>query len=95
MSRRRLPAPCNHPACPTITVDTYCAAHAQPARRSPAWPRLRAAVLAAEPACRDCGRPATEVDHIVPLRRGGAELDAANCQPLCRRCHHIKTRNDP
>lgn len=30
---------------------------------------------------------AVEVDHIVPLHKGGAELDASNCRPLCKPCH--------
>jgi 5-methylcytosine-specific restriction protein A len=37
---------------------------------------------------------ATLVDHIVPIRDGGAILDPANCQPLCRRCHDLKTVED-
>jgi 5-methylcytosine-specific restriction protein A len=46
--------------------------------------------LALEPYCRWCGRPAEDVDHIVPLARGGTN-DEANLQSLCRRCHVAKT----
>jgi 5-methylcytosine-specific restriction protein A len=39
-------------------------------------------------------REATLLDHIVPIRDGGAILDPANLQPLCRWCHDIKTIED-
>jgi 5-methylcytosine-specific restriction endonuclease McrA len=50
------------------------------------WRRLRLRVLAEEPVCAipGCGRPSTEVDHIVPLAAGGAPLDRANLQGLCQ-----------
>ena len=61
-----------------------------------AWRRLRQHVLAAHPLCGDCataGRTtaATEVDHVVPISRGGAALDEANCRSLCKRCHSRRT----
>jgi 5-methylcytosine-specific restriction protein A len=44
--------------------------------------------------CRACGRiGATEVDHIVPVARGGG-WELANLQLLCGFCHQIKTRLD-
>jgi 5-methylcytosine-specific restriction protein A len=45
--------------------------------------------------CRDKGRAtfATELDHIVPLHKGGLD-DDTNRQGLCRRCHAAKTRID-
>jgi 5-methylcytosine-specific restriction endonuclease McrA len=46
--------------------------------------------------CRACGRRCRvaqlEVDHIVEIARGGAPLDPANLQTLCRGCHREKTR---
>lgn len=43
--------------------------------------------------CRRRGRRAElEVDHIVEIARGGAPLEYANLQTLCRRCHRDKTR---
>lgn len=59
------------------------------------WRRIRERVLAEEPFCRECGkagviRLAEEVDHIIPLRRGGTH-DRSNLQPLCGECHKRKT----
>lgn len=68
------------------------------------WLSLRAAILARHPFCADPfgehteqHRPvgATEVDHIVPrIARPDLELDERNLQPLCRRCHRRKTRQE-
>ena len=63
------------------------------------WRRLRRAVLACEPLCRCCeaaGRAnaAAEVDHVVPIGRGGEEWDRANLQPLCRACHEAKSARE-
>lgn len=54
---------------------------------------LRKRRLRAEPLCRMCmeeGRVAAaeEVDHIVPLHRGGTDTDD-NCRSLCRE-HHLR-----
>lgn len=51
-----------------------------------------------EPLCRAChaaGRStvAEEIDHIVPLFKGGTD-DFANLQPLCKSCHADKSRQD-
>jgi len=34
-----------------------------------------------------CGNGAAEVDHVVPLGRGGNN-DPGNLRSLCRACHH-------
>jgi 5-methylcytosine-specific restriction endonuclease McrA len=53
------------------------------------WRRLRAQILAGNPACAICRvRPATTVDHIVPVSRGGRELDPQNCRPACAPCNY-------
>ncbi|MFD1141853.1 HNH endonuclease signature motif containing protein [Larkinella insperata] len=67
-------------------------------RRKP-WRSLRASILQSEPLCRECKgnkrlTPATMVDHIKPIRLGGAPLDADNCQPLCDRCHAKKSARE-
>jgi 5-methylcytosine-specific restriction endonuclease McrA len=59
------------------------------------WQAIRARVLRVEPRCRRCRAPATDVDHIVPLRvllaHGRDPYDPANLQPLCGSCHRSKT----
>ena len=55
------------------------------------WRKIRARVLAERPMCAThCGRAATEVDHVIPLKRGGTN-DRSNLVPLCKRCHSRKT----
>jgi 5-methylcytosine-specific restriction protein A len=63
------------------------------------WRRLRALVLAEEPLCRRClaeGKfvPTEEIDHILAIKDGGAELKRENCQGLCGPCHRVKTRRE-
>ena len=100
----RPPHPCNRPGCPALTRERFCPAHARAemarldsergtvAERGYRghWPKLRAAVLRAEPACRACGAPASHVDHIVAKRRGGTD-EWSNLQALCATCHRQKT----
>lgn len=44
-------------------------------------------------ACVKCGaKGRIEVDHIVPLRDGGAPYELGNLQCLCVPCHSRKTR---
>lgn len=38
--------------------------------------------------------PATEVDHIVPVARGGALYSDENLQDLCSECHRAKTQGE-
>lgn len=59
---------------------------------------IRARVLRANPLCVHCdlrGRvePATEVDHIVALSKGGTNA-YSNLQGLCQACHVDKTVRD-
>ena len=45
--------------------------------------------------CVECGRAGRlEVDHVVPLKRGGDQLALDNLQALCRACHIEKTRRE-
>jgi len=63
--------------------------------RGRTWQRIRAQVLSRAPLCIECERVgrtqlADEVDHIVPISRGGSDrLD--NLQPLCREHHAQKS----
>jgi 5-methylcytosine-specific restriction protein A len=59
---------------------------------------LRRRLLAEEPLCRACaaeGRvaAAVELDHIVPLSKGGGH-EEDNLQPLCGDCHAAKSAKD-
>ena len=67
--------------------------------RSRAWVRFRREFLRGEPLCRACAAEglsvaADELDHVVPLHRGGGMWDRENVQPLCRDCHAAKTRRE-
>jgi 5-methylcytosine-specific restriction protein A len=61
------------------------------------WRKVRLQILKRDNflcvACLATGRPttATDVDHIVPMARGGARLDPNNLQSLCSVCHKRKT----
>ena len=60
--------------------------------------RIRAEVLMANPLCVACQeegrvREATEVDHIIPLSKGGRD-EPANRQGLCADHHQAKTARD-
>jgi len=64
------------------------------------WRKTRNYIIANEPLCREClsqgmVRPATVVDHIVPVD-DSPELayEFTNLQPLCDRCHRVKTNRD-
>jgi 5-methylcytosine-specific restriction enzyme A len=61
-----------------------------------AWRRCSRAFLGAHPLCAQCEREgrvriATQVDHKVPVKAGGALYDWSNLQALCDRCHLVKT----
>jgi 5-methylcytosine-specific restriction protein A len=63
-----------------------------------AYRRLVGMVRHEEPLCRHClsvgkVRATVEVDHIVPLARGGGDA-RANLQGLCFDCHSRKTANE-
>lgn len=56
--------------------------------------KFKRQVLRREPNCRQCGQPATEADHIIPIAEGGATTDISNGQALCEPCHEAKTAAD-
>lgn len=70
--------------------------------RTEAWARTRKAILQRDPLCKIAGcakrygtaLPSNEVDHIIPIRQGGAELDPDNLQGLCHSCHSAKTARE-
>jgi 5-methylcytosine-specific restriction endonuclease McrA len=50
--------------------------------------------LQREPNCKICDEPANAVDHIIAIAEGGADLDPANLQSLCKRHHNTKTTHE-
>ena len=72
---------------------------AQAFYNSKAWRSTRLQQLRSQPLCEECLRnnritPATLVDHIIPIKDGGARLDFNNLQSLCQVCHEIKSINE-
>ena len=66
---------------------------------SKAWKTAKARHLKIEPLCRECKKKgllvrATVVDHIVPIKQGGALLDEGNLQSLCWSCHSRKSAKE-
>lgn len=64
-----------------------------------AWRDVRLIQLSIEPLCQSCKKDsyiteATEVDHIRPMRLGGAALDFTNLQSLCSSCHAKKSQTE-
>lgn len=64
------------------------------------WQRLRRMQLARYPLCADPDQvhagqpvPAEEVDHIIPLSKGGTHA-FDNLQSLCKSCHSRKTARE-
>jgi 5-methylcytosine-specific restriction protein A len=66
-----------------------------PRERGRPWRRRRAAWLTAHPLCCKCEERgfftrATEVDHVIPLWKGGSD-DDSNLQSLCSDDSKVKT----
>ena len=60
------------------------------------WRKLRNWWIKRHPLCEECLKrgliqSAEVVDHIQPLRDGGAAWSAQNLQSLCNSCHRVKT----
>ena len=85
---------CATPGCPELTSHgIHCPTHTQHRHgrsTSRAWAKTRARLLSTNPVCAICGqRPATTIDHILPVSRGGTD-DPANLQPACWPCNQRK-----
>jgi 5-methylcytosine-specific restriction endonuclease McrA len=60
---------------------------AKKSRRDHRWKKLRLRILSRDAhTCHYCGDTANEVDHIVPLKRGGSD-DPDNLVACCRTCN--------
>jgi 5-methylcytosine-specific restriction protein A len=67
--------------------------------QSAAWRATRAAFLCEHPLCCQCEVKgflveARVVDHVVPIKDGGARFDWHNLQALCVPCHNRKTARE-
>ena len=93
---------CLTPRCPEHAVYRgRCAGHAREREtethsdrgvyKTKRWRVLRRQRLYLDSLC-PCGAIATDVDHITPIRDGGAPYDLGNTQSLCHSCHAKKTR---
>jgi len=95
--------------CPQCPDSRVAQRHVYDLRRGSArsrgydrdWDRVRNYHLFLEPLCRHCSAESpdqvtagTEVDHITPIRVGGARLDHANLQTLCHQHHARKSLED-
>jgi 5-methylcytosine-specific restriction protein A len=64
------------------------------------WLRLRKQKLQDRPLCELCMElgyiePATAVDHITPINKGGDPYPALEAlRSLCASCHNMKTRHE-
>lgn len=68
-------------------------------RSSAVWQQVRSKKLNLNPICEKCSlrnkiRKAEEVDHIIPLHKGGHRTILSNLQSLCNICHREKTRKE-
>ena len=55
-----------------------------------AWRKIRARVLKRDHhRCFYCGEPADQVDHLLPVQRGGKDTEA-NLVAACAGCNHDK-----
>jgi len=95
----RAPRPCSKPGCAAYqVVGGYCDEHRHHQRRlyderrgswrergyDYRWDKVRNRYIRREPMCEYCGdAPATEVDHVVPIKEGGAMYDPENLKSSC------------
>ena len=109
MSPYAAPRPCSKLGCAAhATKGAYCTDHERSnAERydrtrgktkargyGGRWQKVRSRKIKRDPMCEHCGKVAVDVDHITPIKQGGAQYDPANLQTLCRRCHNIKTAGE-
>ena len=65
-------------------------------RNSGLWHKIRARILMRDPFCvpmltHDTKLASTQVDHIVPIHKGGSATADDNLQGICDDCHARKT----
>jgi len=69
---------------------------ANPFYNSAKWRKLRKAYIRANPMCEhpQCNKAGEVVDHITPIRLGGAALKWDNLQTLCAMHHNRKSGSE-
>ena len=73
--------------CGRPSRGSRCPAHKIRNGSTRSWRSIRAGILARDGhRCQLCGRPANEVDHIIPLADGGSDVEG-NLRALCRACN--------
>jgi 5-methylcytosine-specific restriction endonuclease McrA len=90
---------CTEPGCAVIVVaEHWCDVHKRAPwagsirnQRNPiGWAKIRAHVLRRDNnVCQYCGDVATEVDHVVPVSRGGSHK-TNNLVASCKTCNAKK-----
>ena len=58
------------------------------------WRNVRKDYLNRHPLCVRRERPASVVDHIIPIADGGAEWEESNFQAMCQSCHNKKSAKE-
>lgn len=99
---------CRWSGCKNTSEQTYCLEHRRKQADVPRhrqskrhyqtarWrDRVRPMILARYPLCDTpgCTRPSVDVDHIVPLHKGGTDA-MSNLHGLCKLHHGMKTRDE-
>jgi 5-methylcytosine-specific restriction endonuclease McrA len=63
-------------------------------KAKPGWKQKRRMTLRRDGSqCVICGNAAEQVDHLLPVRWGGADV-LVNLQSVCARCHRLKTQDE-
>jgi 5-methylcytosine-specific restriction endonuclease McrA len=75
--------------CGRLTQGSRCQQHTIHRTRGRRLQALRAAHVIGR-ACAHGGKPATQLDHVHPISRGGDDR-ATNLQPLCAACNLAKS----
>lgn len=88
---------CNEWGCAALSDQPRCPEHQGRTRNGSTreWRKIRAAVLKRDHfRCFYCGDPATTVDHLVPVIRGGTD-DESNLVAACAGCNGTKGDRTP
>lgn len=102
--------PCKNSRCPkrALPGEQFCREHKKTHDRirqrddydkfyhSAIWRKARRLFLNLNPLCEEegCNKPANTVDHIQPIREGGAPLNPENLRAYCRSHHSAKSAKE-